>query len=72
MIDWNDIWSDLKENWHKYGVILLMVLAAWKYFMEYVRPVVHKEKGETVIKIPKEGVKITIEPLDKNHSGEDS
>lgn len=63
IFDFVDFWEDIKENWHKYGVILLILLHAWRYFFDYIRPVVKKE-DEMVIKIPKEGCKIIIEPLD--------
>ena len=31
MIDWADLWQDLRENWHKYGVLFL-VLRELKFF----------------------------------------
>lgn len=50
-------------NWHKILVVIIALIHAWKFFFDYIRPVAKKE--EMLIKIPKEGVKITIEPLDK-------
>lgn len=49
-------------NWHKILVVIIALIHVWKFFMDYIRPVTHKE--ESVIKIPKEGVTITIKPLD--------
>lgn len=67
MFDFNDFWGDIKENWGKYGVIILMLIHAWKFFFEYVRPIFRKEPKESkelTIKIPKEGCTITIKPLE--------
>lgn len=64
IIDFADFWGDIKENWHKYGVILLILIHIWKFFFDYIRPVVKKESDDIAIKIPKEGCMITIIPLD--------
>lgn len=49
------------DNWHKILVVLIALIHAWKFFIEYIRPVVHKDK-EVIIKVPKEGMTITIKP----------
>jgi hypothetical protein len=51
-------------NWHKVLVVIIALIHVWKFFFDYVRPIAKKDKEEMLIKIPKEGVKITIEPLD--------
>lgn len=51
-------------NWHKVLVVIIALIHVWKFFMDYIRPIAKKEKEETVIKIPKEGVTITIKPLE--------
>ena len=63
IFDFSDFWADIKENWHKYGVILLILIHLWKFFFDYIRPVVKKEPESMVIKIPKEGCVITVKPL---------
>ena len=50
-------------NWHKILVVIIALIHVWKFFMDYIRPIAHKEE-ETVIKIPKKGVTITIKPLE--------
>ena len=50
-------------NWHKILVVFIALIHVWKFIFDYIRPVVKKE-DELLIKIPKEGCKITIEPLD--------
>ena len=53
-------WS--KDNWHKILVVLIALIHAWKFFIEYIRPVVHKsDDEEVIIKIPKKGLIIKIE-----------
>jgi hypothetical protein len=64
MIDFTDVWTHIKENWHKYGVVLLILFHGWKYFYDYIRPAVAKEHQELSIKIPTEGCTIIIKPLD--------
>lgn len=57
-----EIWMWFLANWHKILVVIIALIHLWKFFFDYIRPVVKKE--ESFIKIPKEGLKITIEPLD--------
>ncbi len=52
-------------NWHKVLVVIIALIHVWKFFIDYIRPVAHHEEKETVIKIPKKGVIITIKPLDE-------
>lgn len=50
------------NNWHKILVVLIALIHAWKFFFEYIRPVVHHDNSEQVIiKIPKKGLTIKIE-----------
>lgn len=68
------MWEFMQANWHKILVVLLAAASAWKYFFEYIRPAVkHDPKTQPInVVLPKEGVVITIKPLDKHHSEEDS
>ena len=50
-------------NWHKILVVIIAIIQLWKFFINYIRPITHKEE-EAIIKIPKEGVQITIKPLE--------
>ncbi len=68
------MWDFLQANWHKILVVILAGASAWKYFFEYVRPTIKVTNTQPInIVLPKEGMVITIKPLDKHHSdGEDS
>jgi len=58
-----EIWAWCLTNWHKILVVLIALIHVWKFFVDYIRPVAKKEE-ENVIKIPKEGVTITVKPLE--------
>jgi hypothetical protein len=61
---WHDVLVHLENNWHKYGVAILFLAQAWKYVVEYIRPMVHhdKESHHINITIPKQGCTIKIDP----------
>ncbi len=60
-----EIWAWCLANWHKVLVVIIALIQAWKFFMDYIRPVAHHEQKDLSIKIPKEGVTIIIKPLDE-------
>ena len=50
------------NNWHKILVVLIALIHAWKFFFEYIRPVVKENNEEELtIKIPKKGLTNKIE-----------
>lgn len=58
------MWLFLQANWHKILIVIIAGAHAWKFFYNYIRPVAHKETQPMVIQLPKEGVTITIKPLE--------
>lgn len=72
-----EIWAWCLLNWHKILVVILAVAGIWKYFFSYIRPAVHKDTSQplqhnVLIQLPKEGCVITVKPLKRDYSPEDS
>jgi hypothetical protein len=51
-----DILMTIKTDWHKIVVVTLVLAHVWKFFYEYVKPVVKPTDKEHIqIKLPKNG-----------------